>query len=108
MDLNIIWEKFLTILDEDPNIKAVTKQVFTGIPFIYITPVSETIQIQKLNDLLSYAAAKSMKGKRLSCDLSFVRMKSQTFVYRARFKVPQEKLFCCGNGCTDCVRLKQQ
>ena len=104
MDLELIWGKFITLLNKEQLLTSVYKKTFTGIPFLYITAIG--MQQQQLNDLLIQIAAKAMKGKQLSCDITFVRMKSQTFVYRIRFKVPQEKLFCCGNGCTNCIRLK--
>ncbi|MFC0558727.1 hypothetical protein [Halalkalibacter alkalisediminis] len=104
MDLELIWEKFITLLKVEHQVNTISKKTFTGIPFLYITALN--LQQQQLNDLLIQAASQAMKGKQLTCDITFVRMKSQTFVYRIRFKVPQEKLFCCGNGCSNCIRLK--
>jgi hypothetical protein len=107
MDLEIIWNKFFSLLEQQHNLKSISKKTYSGVPFLYIKTTHPTSQQQQLNDLLVHTAATAMKGKRLSCDLSFVRMKSDTFVYRVQFMVPQEKQFCCGNGCTDCVRLQK-
>lgn len=105
MDLDLIWKHFIKLLNQEPFIDQIQKRTFTGIPFLYITP-STKMELQPLSDLLIRHTSKAMKGKQLTCDITFVRMKSQTFVYRIQFKVPQEKLFCCGNGCTNCTRLK--
>ncbi len=84
---------------------SIQKKIYSGFPFLYIETTSTKDQLEAE---LKHAASKAMKGKRLSCEIVFVRFQSPDHIYRARFYVPQEKLFCCGNGCTDCVRLKNR
>jgi hypothetical protein len=106
MDLEIIWNSFKEKLQQDECIQSIQRKKFGGLPFVYID-LEKPISKLQLDHLLTRFSKEAMQGKRLSCDISFVRMQKKAFVYHIRFKVPQEKLFCCGNGCTDCVRHKK-
>ncbi|ARK31122.1 hypothetical protein BkAM31D_15405 [Halalkalibacter krulwichiae] len=108
MNLELIWNTFLSILTNEHKSVTFERKTYSGMPFLYITANHSSITQQSIQDFLTKAAAKAMKGKQLSCDVTFVRFKENTFVYRIRFLVPQKKMFCCGNGCTDCVRFKKQ
>jgi hypothetical protein len=44
-----------------------------------------------------------MRGKQLHCETIFVRQEEHLYVFRHRFYVPQQKMFCCGNLCPDCI-----
>ncbi|KHF40804.1 hypothetical protein [Halalkalibacter okhensis] len=105
MDLDIIWISFIKNLEQETCIRSIQKKKFGGQPFVYLE-LTSPISKSQLENLLTQSSKKAMIGKRLTCDISFVRMQHQTFVYHIRFKVPQEKLFCCGNSCTNCIRLK--
>ncbi|MBM7659485.1 hypothetical protein JOC85_000252 [Bacillus mesophilus] len=105
MNLEIIWDVFLETLVQHSAIQSARKQNYSGIPFLYVEINEETTQ-KDLEQLLKTASAQVMKGKRLHVETIFVRQESSLYVYRHRFYVPQEKMFCCGNICVDCIRLK--
>lgn len=89
----------------DPSITFAEKKLMAGIPFLYVT-VSQHVSIDQSTDAVKKHAVKAMKGKRLTLNLDFVRSEGNLYVYRMRFLVPQEKMFCCGNLCFDCIRFK--
>ncbi|MFG6496275.1 hypothetical protein P8610_12990 [Fictibacillus sp. UD] len=105
MDLNTIWEDFINRMKLDPAIIFAEKKLMAGIPFLYVS-VSSHISIEQSTDTVKKHAVKAMKGKRLTLNLYFVRSEKNLYVYRMRFLVPQEKMFCCGNLCFDCIRFK--
>lgn len=105
MNLNETWESFLDLLSNEEAIRFVYKQSFTGIPFLYIT-TNPTVSKGTIEDAIKLLAAKVMRGKRLQMEYSFVRDDENLLVYRVRFLVPQEKMFCCGNLCPDCIRFR--
>ncbi|WP_216830896.1 hypothetical protein [Alkalihalobacterium elongatum] len=103
MSLENVWNKFLELLEENPKIKSVIKKNITNLPFIY---VQSNVMHQEIDLILKSAAMTVMKGKRLTLEMVYVRKTEDTYVYRLRFLVPSEKMFCCGNGCMDCIRFK--
>ncbi len=104
MDLNMIWDFFIEQLQLEDGIEAAHVKRSAGIPFLYIQSNKEKHDIEHS---IKKWSAKAMRGKRLHSDTIFFREKESLYVYRHRFYVPQEKMFCCGNLCVDCVRLKQ-
>jgi hypothetical protein len=105
VDLELIWNAFLKKLAQQSSIGSVNKHIYSGTPFLYIT-VCKTTEYE-LEHILKTASAEVMKGKRLHAETIFVRKEQNLYVYRHRFFVPQEKMFCCGNICVDCIRLKK-
>lgn len=106
MDLNEIWEDFLNRITLDPAIIFIEKKLMAGIPFVYVN-VLPHVSLDATTDAVKKHAVKAMKGKRLTLNLHFVRSEENLYVYRMRFLVPQEKMFCCGNLCFDCIRFKE-
>ncbi|WNB90514.1 hypothetical protein [Bacillus sp. NEB1478] len=107
MDLNDIWIIFFNHIKINSHIISIDKKVMAGIPFVYVSADPGTTLDDTISILKKYAV-KAMKGKRLTLELAFVRSEENLFVFRMRFLVPQEKMFCCGNLCFDCIRLKNQ
>ncbi|MED4125394.1 hypothetical protein P4641_15630 [Halalkalibacterium halodurans] len=102
MDLDLVWTDFLRELRSQDKIENLSSRTYSGFPFLYVkTPLSRN----ELEHLLKEAAGLVMKGKQLHADLVYVRTFAQTYVYRVRFYVPLRKMFCCGNGCIDCIRF---
>lgn len=106
MDLEPIWDIFIKQLLLHPSIAHVHWKKITGIPFLYITIIDHNLTQLELEKAINKGSAISIKGKRLHCETVFVRNDGMLYVYRHRFHVPQEKMFCCGNLCKDCIRLK--
>ncbi|OZM58482.1 hypothetical protein CIB95_02630 [Lottiidibacillus patelloidae] len=105
MNLNSIWKNYIEIVLSEDIILRAEKKVVAGIPFLYIN-VKEETDLEMLEQVLINHAMKCMKGKRLNFEIEFVRQEDKMFVFRARFLVPQEKMFCCGNLCENCIRFK--
>lgn len=105
MDLTSVWDIFINKLTLHPLIESAYWKKITGIPFLYIV-VHPNFLPQELEKELARCSAYAMKGKRLHCETVLVRKDLFLFVYRHRFYVPLEKMFCCGNLCADCIRKK--
>jgi hypothetical protein len=103
MDLEVIWNIFAKQLQSYEAMEDYKMKKIAGIPFIYI---KSSYPKHEMEEMIKKAAAKSMRGKRLHSETIYVRQKDRHYVYRHRFYVPQEKMFCCGNLCVDCIRLK--
>ncbi|RIW27450.1 hypothetical protein D3H55_22860 [Bacillus salacetis] len=103
MDLAVIWDKFAEHLQSFKAIEDYEMKKIAGIPFIY---VKASCAKEEIEEIIKKSAAKSMRGKRLHSETVYVRPQANHFVYRHRFYVPQEKMFCCGNLCVDCIRLR--
>lgn len=104
MDVNEIWQRFISLLSEEPGIVNAKWRKSAGIPFLYI----QTLQAdrQEIEQKIKRCAVRAMRGKRLNAETIFVRALDGEWVYRHRFYVPQEKMFCCGNLCNDCIRFR--
>jgi hypothetical protein len=104
MKLEQVWQAFiLHLMKNDLITKAYWKKI-TGIPFLYLQAKEDTKQ-SEIERVILICSATAMKGKKLHCQTVFVRKEGNLFVYRHRFLVPQEKMFCCGNLCADCIRF---
>lgn len=91
-------------LNHSSLIKEIELKKVAGLPFVYLWPEA-TVDKRMIEDALKLCAAKAMRGKRLTLEMSFVRKSQAFYVYRVRFLVPQRKMFCCGNLCDDCIRF---
>ncbi|WP_423409936.1 hypothetical protein AABM38_08145 [Heyndrickxia sp. MSNUG] len=107
MDIEVIWKLFLKMLCEYDSVAQATYKKSAGIPFLYIH-ANEHPSKNELEKAIRQSAAGAMKGKQLHSETEFIRTEDHLFVFRHRFYVPQRKMFCCGNVCPDCIRLKNQ
>ncbi|SFA75875.1 hypothetical protein SAMN04488577_0826 [Bacillus sp. cl95] len=104
MNLDIIWTVFLSHFNSVKEIEESSVKKITGIPFLYIK-MGKPLEKSVIEDHIRRFSAKAMKGKQLHSETIFVRKEEYLYVYRHRFYVPQQKMFCCGNLCDDCIRL---
>ena len=104
MDIDLIWETFIQQLNKKPGIRLAQWKKVAGIPFLYIQ--TDSIKREDLHLEIKRSAGRAMRGKRLHAETIPVRIEDELYVFRHRFYVPQEKMFCCGNLCADCIRLK--
>ncbi len=105
MYLNDIWLIFLENLQADEGIILVEKKLITNVPFLYI---SSTHSIQtKIDETIYASSILATTSTKVTWKSSFIRQEHRLFVYQHRFFVPQQKMFCCGNLCEDCIRLKR-
>ncbi|MDG5470175.1 hypothetical protein P6709_00355 [Jeotgalibacillus sp. ET6] len=104
MDINLIWEDFVQRLSKTEGITGVRWKKIAGIPFLYISV--DGLEKERLHYEIRKNAGRAMRGKRLHAETVPVRQNQDEYVFRHRFYVPQEKMFCCGNLCPDCIRFK--
>lgn len=107
MSLQSIWAIFLTEMNSNSTIKHCERKDITGIPFIYIT-AAEDLDLEVILQTIKICSKKAMYKQRVTVKTNFVRKSDLIYVFRHRFFVPQEKMFCCGNLCEDCIRLKNR
>ncbi|KPB03336.1 hypothetical protein [Bacillus sp. CHD6a] len=108
MELEQIWDVFLEELDKNVLVLSCFRKHVAGIPFLYVD-----VDPKHINDwedkgmsFIEVCSKVAMHKKKVTVETHFVRSKKSLFVYRHRFYVPQEKMFCCGNLCEDCIRLR--
>ncbi|WP_181348939.1 hypothetical protein [Thalassobacillus sp. CUG 92003] len=103
-DLEQAWNIFTQMLQTSPLLDSFQIKSITGLPFVYLTTKPDVGKAD-VDEQLKKAAARSMRGKRLTLAMQFVRKNQTSYIYRIRFLVPQRKMFCCGNLCDDCIRF---
>ncbi|MBM7578383.1 hypothetical protein [Jeotgalibacillus terrae] len=104
MDVNDIWEKFISLLHDEPGMIQAEWKKSAGIPFLYLKTIKT--DRNEVEHMIKKCAVRAMRGKRLNAETVFVRSAHEQWVYRHRFYVPLEKMFCCGNLCSDCIRFR--
>ncbi|CAG9619834.1 hypothetical protein [Sutcliffiella rhizosphaerae] len=109
IELEMVWDIFLADLNENGLVKDCFRKKITGIPFLYVEVLPEHSDSWEKKGLsfIHVCSKKAMFKKKVTTETHFVRRQEQIFVYRHRFFVPQEKMFCCGNLCEDCIRLRK-
>ncbi|MFK3937056.1 hypothetical protein ACI2JA_05995 [Alkalihalobacillus sp. NPDC078783] len=83
----------------------VEKRFISGFCFLYI---QSELPADQLERLLNKAATSICHNKKITFECSPVRPLREGQLFRIRFLPPTEKMFCCGNECTDCVREKRK
>ncbi|WP_078381013.1 hypothetical protein [Sutcliffiella halmapala] len=108
MELEQIWSSFLNELKQNELVDGCYRKNITGIPFLYVkVNLDNGLAWEKIgSSIIGACAKKAMFRKKVTVETYYVRHDETHFVYRHRFFVPQEKMFCCGNLCVDCIRLK--
>ncbi|MFY4773749.1 hypothetical protein [Metabacillus sp. RGM 3146] len=104
-ELEAIWIQFLSELQSKEAIENTERKMIAGTPFLYVV-LKTSLNQHELEKLIRNAAKKAMAGKRVTVQTIYVREQANTIVFRHRFFVPQEKMFCCGNLCEDCILLR--
>ncbi|MDR0137236.1 hypothetical protein RFW18_05710 [Metabacillus idriensis] len=105
MNLSQTVQLFLDRMNADETLSCWIKKA-AGIPFLYVQ-VNSAGSLAYIKLKIEKESRYAMKGKRLTFECIFVREDTKLYVFRHRFYVPQEKMFCCGNLCEDCIRLKK-
>jgi hypothetical protein len=78
---------------------------YAGMTFLYFLPAEEILR-RRLEEFLNREAAKFTENTELRHEFGYVRTSRHGVVYRFRLLVPDEKSFCCGNLCPDCIRFR--
>ncbi|WP_096154754.1 MULTISPECIES: hypothetical protein [Bacillus] len=104
MALHEVWAIFLRELkhEHENSIVHCYRKDITGIPFLYVE-TNPNVNCMDILSIIEKCAKIAMYKKRITSRTKFVRKQDGTCVFRHRFYVPQEKMFCCGNFCEDCI-----
>jgi len=98
------YDRFLQMLDQQQEQFGQSYwRIHAGQRFLYVESILPPAQLtSKLQD----EAGNLIRGTKLGAECVYVRTQENIHVYRFRFTVPNEKMFCCGNFCVDCIRLR--
>jgi hypothetical protein len=107
MNIETIWDDFLSLLTKIEPIEQASYKKAAGIPFLYIR-AREDCRLEVIEKAIRLSSAASMKGKQLHSETAFVRNENDLYIFRHRFYVPLRKMFCCGNLCSDCIRFRSE
>ncbi|EGK11987.1 hypothetical protein [Kroppenstedtia eburnea] len=75
--------------------------IYAGVPFLYLCAPKETLP--RLTSSIRRAALPPIRNHELTFECRYVRRCKNRWVFRFRFRVPDQKSFCCGNRCSDCI-----
>ncbi|WP_139489407.1 hypothetical protein [Brevibacillus dissolubilis] len=103
--LDIYYDKILSALRKYPDSQELNWREFAGQRFLY---VKSSAQVQTLMERLLGEGQMTIAGTRLSLDCQYVRSQGDVHVFRYRLLVPNEKMFCCANGCPDCTLYRDR
>ncbi|MDH4615838.1 hypothetical protein [Brevibacillus sp. AY1] len=78
-------------------------RTYAGQRFFY---VNSQLPAQSLTQQLLETGERLSIGTKLKPECIYVRSAEHWHVYRFRFRVPDEKQFCCGNLCENCFLLR--
>ncbi|RSK26915.1 hypothetical protein EJF36_08555 [Bacillus sp. HMF5848] len=106
MVLHTVWNDFFGHLEQNAYVEKFHKTEHAGIPFLYIT-TSKQLLVNEWIDIIHQSSKKAVHNRQITFETVFIRKENNLLVFRHRFYVPQEKMFCCGNFCKDCIRFKQ-
>jgi len=110
-DLESYLEQFLNILRGHSEIEELSYQKYAGIPFLRVKlneeDAANMISPQKeIQTWIKKAADQTATGSILSYECKFVRHSASGYLFRFRFLLPNQKMYCCGRFCSDCVYNK--
>lgn len=106
MDVEHLYHELIKKIEQEKSFTCTLKKR-AGLPFLYISSLQDNLDVNELKDRVQSCAKQVIYKKRITFETHFVRQSNQLYVFRHRFYVPQEKMFCCGNLCMDCVLLRK-
>ncbi len=103
-----LYSRFIEKLKETDQCIEISRRIHAGITFLSIQPKEGTTH-QKIEQLIREIASQVIGQRSLYYDLHYVRTTSKgKMIFRFRFRVPNEKSFCCGNQCVNCILLQSK
>lgn len=107
MMLDDIWDQFLLCISSNDEIKDVSNKLICGVIFLYIQPLIPHKSEAFIKNILLTCSKQYTLQYKLLYRVEFVRVDQNIFVFRHRFYVPNQKMFCCGNKCSNCTRFRK-
>ncbi|MGF9910654.1 hypothetical protein [Brevibacillus porteri] len=102
--LATFYHQFEEALHREKIVTHSSWRTYAGQLFFY---VSSTLPAPLLTKQLMETGERLTTDTKLKPECIYVRSDDMQHVYRFRFRVPDEKQFCCGNLCEDCFLLRQ-
>ncbi|UFJ42954.1 hypothetical protein LOK74_10865 [Brevibacillus humidisoli] len=103
--IDLFYTQLTAALANRDGIDRIDWREFAGHRFLYVT---SSLAHRELITVILQDAEALVKGTRIRCQCNHIRTEEQRSVFRFRFLVPEEKMFCCGNQCEDCTLHRQQ
>lgn len=81
------------------------QRMFAGVSFLFVK-MDGSVTRQEFENYLQKAAEQFIEGTAWQYEYDYIRTSKTGHIYRFRFRVPDEKSFCCGNQCPNCILLR--
>ncbi|QQE72934.1 hypothetical protein KDJ56_13365 [Brevibacillus composti] len=97
------YHQLIIHLREEGVITEAAWREYAGQRFLY---VNSPLPPPELGICLTEAGERMTQGTVARPECIFVRSSGTDQVYRFRFRIPEDKKFCCGNLCEDCFLFR--
>ncbi len=104
--LDGIWEQFTNCISNYKQITHFSNKLICGVNFLYVQSEIK-MKEEEIKNLFITCSKQFTDEFKLIYRIEFIRKEDNHFVFRHRFYVPNKKMFCCGNQCTDCTRFRK-
>lgn len=105
--LDDIWDQFLLCISSNDEVNEVSNKLICGVSFLYIQPLNPPKNESFIKNIVLTCSKQYTSQFKLIYRIEFVRVEQNIFVFRHRFYVPNQKMFCCGNECINCTRFRK-
>ncbi|MGN7468768.1 hypothetical protein [Brevibacillus sp. SAFN-007a] len=105
MMLAAFYRRFEEALHQEGIATKCDWRTHAGQLFLY---VSSALPASRLTERLLETGERLTAPTTLKPECLYVRSSDDQHVYPFRFLVPNEKQFCCGNLCEDCILLREK
>lgn len=85
---------------KNPSFTSLELKQFAGIFFLYVHGMHDRYEFERF---LQKQADYFVRNTVLKLEFEYIRQSQNKTVYRIQLRVPEEKSFCCGNGCQNCI-----
>jgi hypothetical protein len=100
--LEHLYQQFMDALLQHEACTSVSCRDYAGQRFYYVT---SPLAVDRLQAEVEQIAIRIVRHTMCGFAYQHVRQEGAEIVFRFRFTVPNQKMFCCGNLCEDCTRL---
>lgn len=84
----------------NPPFASLKVKQYAGITFLYVHQMENRPAFEQL---LHEHAQDFVKGTVWQIKFKYIRQSHDISIYQLHLRVPDEKSFCCGNGCPRCI-----
>ncbi|MBA4492916.1 hypothetical protein ACFO25_08495 [Paenactinomyces guangxiensis] len=79
---------------------------YAGVSFLYVQ-MGPSASRRDLESFLQREAECFIRGTEWIYQFAYIRTSAAGLIYRFQLRVPDEKSFCCGNQCVNCILLQK-